>query len=145
MSYSIDTNILLYASDENSPHHAKAIEFLQHCASSPETLYVAWVCLMSYLRISTHPAIFSQPLTPAEATANVSALINLPQVRTLGEEEGFWKTYQEVTAGLVVRGNLVPDAHLSAVLVQHGIKRVYTNDTDFKKFEFLDVRNPFAE
>ena len=45
---------------------------------------------------------------------------------------------------LPVRGNLVPDAHLAALLRQHGIRTLYTNDSDFRKFSFLDVRNPFA-
>jgi hypothetical protein len=43
-----------------------------------------------------------------------------------------------------VRGNLVPDAHLAALLKQHGIRRLYTNDADFRKFPFLDVRSPFG-
>jgi predicted nucleic acid-binding protein len=43
-----------------------------------------------------------------------------------------------------VRGNLVPDAHLAALLRQHGVRRLYTNDADFRKFAFLDVRNPFS-
>jgi len=42
-----------------------------------------------------------------------------------------------------VRGNLVPDAHLAAILRQHGVGALYTNDADFLKFGFLEVRNPF--
>lgn len=145
MSYSIDVNILLYASDETAPAHVRSVEFLNRCAASPEILYLAWTCLMSYLRIGTHQAIFTQPLTPAEAMANVSALISLPQVRTIGEQEGFWNCYQDITRGLVVRGNLVPDAHFAALLFQNGITTLYTHDADFRRFEFLSVRNPLLE
>ena len=74
---------------------------------------------------------------------NVEALTRLPHVRLLSEEEGFWEIYRGVTGEVNVRGNLVPDAHLAALLRQHGIRTLYTNDSDFRKFSFLDVRNPF--
>jgi predicted nucleic acid-binding protein len=65
-------------------------------------------------------------------------------VRLLSEEEGFWEVYREVAGEVPVRGNLVPDAHLAALLRQHGIRTLYTNDSDFRKFSFLDVGTPFA-
>jgi predicted nucleic acid-binding protein len=43
-----------------------------------------------------------------------------------------------------VRGNLVPDAHLAAILKQHGVRTLFTRDTDFRKFPFLDLRDPFT-
>jgi hypothetical protein len=49
-----------------------------------------------------------------------------------------------VTAAVPARGNLVPDAHLAALLLQHDVRVIYTNDRDFRKFDFLDTRNPFA-
>lgn len=45
----------------------------------------------------------------------------------------------------MVRGNLVPDAHLAALLKQNGIKALFTNDADFRRFPYLDVRNPFLD
>ena len=63
--------------------------------------------------------------------------------RVLAEEEGFLATYREATAGLVVRGNLVSDAHLVALLRQHGVGTLYTNDRDFRRFRALRVINPF--
>jgi toxin-antitoxin system PIN domain toxin len=98
---------------------------------------------MGYLRISTHPGIFSSPLSPAEALGNLEALLNLPRVKILTELEGFLEVYREVTGRFPVRGNLVPDAHLAALLRQHDVRMIYTTDTDFKKFDFLKVRNPF--
>ncbi len=111
--------------------------------SGSEIVYLAWITAMAYLRIATHPAIFENPLSPDEAVRNLEVLLRRPRVRLLAEEEGFWDVYREVTAGLVVRGNLVTDAHLAALLRQHGVRRLYTNDADFRKFRFLDVRNPF--
>jgi uncharacterized protein len=98
---------------------------------------------MAYLRVATHPAIFEHPLSPEEAVSNLGALLRRPRVRLLSEDEGFWDVYREATDGLVVRGNLVTDAHLAALLKQHGVRRLYTNDADFRKFRFLDIRNPF--
>jgi uncharacterized protein len=60
------------------------------------------------------------------------------------EETGFLKVYREVTGSLPVRGKLVPDAHLVALLRQHGARTLYTRDGDFRKFPFVDVRDPFA-
>ncbi|WP_447970370.1 TA system VapC family ribonuclease toxin [Nitrospira sp. M1] len=144
MSFSLDVNILLYASDRSSSFHLAASDFLEQCASNRELCYLAWPTLMSYLRIATHPRIFTHPLSPNEVLANIEALLNLPHVRSLSEEEGFLEIYREVTGEMPVRGNLVPDAHLVALLRQHDIKKLYTADTDFLKFFWLDVRNPFA-
>jgi toxin-antitoxin system PIN domain toxin len=99
---------------------------------------------MGYLRIATHPSIFGQPLTPDEAMANMGTLLSLPHVRFLSEEEGFWDIYRDMTSEVPTRGNLVPDAHLAAILRQHGIKKLYSHDRDFLKFAFLDVRDPLA-
>ena len=74
-----------------------------------------------------------------------AALLGQTHVRTLGEIDGFWPMYRRTTAGLVVRGNLVPDAHLAALLLQHGVTTLWTHDRDFRKFEGIRVRDPFAE
>jgi len=144
LSYSIDANILLYASDSSNPWHTPASEFLARCAASADILALAWPTAMAYLRISTHPSIFAEPLTQAEAEQNLQGLLRLPQVRLLSETEGFWETYQQVSSKLPVRGNLVPDAHVAALLRHHGLRTIYTRDRDFHKFDFLDVRDPFA-
>ena len=143
MSYSVDVNILLYASDTSSPKHAEAIRFLKQRASDPDLFCIAWPTLISFPRIATHPRIFAQPLSPDDALGNVESLLSLPRVRMLSEGEGFLEIYREVTARFPVRGNLVPDAHLAALLLQHGVRRLYTEDRDFRKFDFLEVVDPF--
>jgi toxin-antitoxin system PIN domain toxin len=143
MSYSIDVNVLLYASDMSSPKHAEALRFLKQRASDPDLFCIAWATLIAFLRIATHPRIFTQPLSPDEALGNIESLLRLPRVRTLSEGEGFLEIYREVTGHFPVRGNLVPDAHLAALLRQHGVGRLYTVDRDFRKFDFLEVADPF--
>ena len=144
MSYSLDVNLLLYASDRSSARHDAARRFLESCAAGPEVLCVAWPTLMSYLRIATHPSIFAAALSPTEAFENVTALLSMPHVRAVSELDGFADAYKHVTSKVVVRGNLVPDAHLAAILFQHGIRTLYSSDRDFHKFVSLDVRDPFS-
>ena len=144
MSYSLDVNLLLYASDRSSNRHARARRFVESCAAGPEILCLTWPTLMSYLRIATHPRIFSAPLSPDEALGIITALIDLPHVRALSELDGFLDAYKHMTGEIPVRGNLVPDAHLATILFQHGIRTLYTNDRDFRKFQSLDVRDPFG-
>jgi toxin-antitoxin system PIN domain toxin len=145
VSFAVDANLLLYASDAGSPHSRRAAAFLADRAAGREVFCLAWTTIMTYLRIATHHAIFTDPLSPEEAGRNIDALLHLPHVRVLAEEEGFWELYREVSRPAPVRGNLVPDAHLAALLRQHGVRTLYTNDTDFRKFKFLDVRNPLEE
>ncbi len=144
MSFAIDVNILLYASDTRSPHFERARAFIDSCIGQKEIFYLGWPTVMSYLRIATHPAVFDHPLAPDEAMANVETLLNLPHVRFLSEEEGFWSVYRTMTAEVPTRGNLVPNAHLAALLRHHGVKTLHTHDRDLLKFPFLDVQDPLA-
>lgn len=142
MSYSIDANLLLYASDNTSPHYGRAMDFMLSRAEDPDLLCLTWPTIMAYQRIATHPSIFSSPLSPADAWGNILRLLELPRTRVISEEDGFAEDYSKVSESLVVRGNLVPDAHIATILRQHGVKRIYTADTDFRKFGFLKVINP---
>jgi hypothetical protein len=144
MSSAVDVNVLLYASDESNRFHSRALELLDRLAKGPDLLYIFWPVAMGYLRMATHPAIFPRPLSPENALHNVEQLIGLPHARTAGEAEDFWDLYLAATEGLVVRGNLVPDAHLVALMRQSGVATLWTHDRDFNKFEQVRVRDPFA-
>ena len=144
MSFAIDVNILLYASDAQCAQHERARRFLEASAAGTELIYLAWPTVMSYLRMATHPKIFSEPLSPAEASRNVEALMALPHCRVVGEGSGFWNVWVAATDGLTVQANLVPDAHLAALLRQHGISRLFTHDRDFRRFDFLEVIDPIG-
>jgi toxin-antitoxin system PIN domain toxin len=144
MSATIDVNILLYASDESSSFHTKAAALLDRLARGPDLLYLFWPVLMGYLRMSTHPAIFPRPLSVDIATGNVGQLLTLPHARAVGEGDDFWQVYGAVTSGAVVRGNLVSDAHLVALMRENGVGTLWSHDRDFRKFEAVRVRDPFA-
>jgi toxin-antitoxin system PIN domain toxin len=144
VSYSLDVNLLLYASNRRSDHHGRARQFVDACAEGPEIFCLTWLTIMSYLRIATHPGIFPTPLTPDEALGNIADLIELPHVRAVSELENFLEAYRRVAGAAPLRGNLVPDAHLAAILFQHGVRTLYTHDRDFRRFPTLDARDPFA-
>lgn len=144
MSFSVDVNILLYASDTGSPHYERARAFVDSCMRHDELFCLGWPTVMSYLRTATHPSVFDRPLKPHEAMANMESLQRLSHSRFLSEEEGFWEVYRGLTNQLPVRGNLVPDAHLAALLRQHKVTTLYTHDRDFRKFDFLKLRDPLG-
>jgi toxin-antitoxin system PIN domain toxin len=144
MSYSFDANVLLYASNESSEFYARAQVFLNDRQEDSDILCLTWPVLMAFQRIATHPSIFSNPMSAETAWGNVQQLLKLPRARVIQETASFALDYAEVSKSAGIYGNLVPDAHIATILRQHGVRRFYTADTDFKKFGFLEVVNPLA-
>lgn len=143
MSATIDANILVYASNEADPVHERARGLLGRLAAGPDLVYVFWPTVMAYLRIVTHPGILPRPLSPADATRNVGQLLGRPHVQAPGEVEGFWDAFR-VTAGGHARGNDIPDAHLVALMRQHGVRVLYTRDRGFRRYDGIETLDPFA-
>jgi len=144
MSFAIDANLLLYASDEDSSHHERAVGVLDAVALGPELVYLFWPTVMAYLRIATHPAIFRRPLSHADARANVGSLLELPHLQAIGEDDTFWHRFAEVADDVAPTGNLVPDAHLVALMLENGVRTIWTRDRDYRKFTGIRVHDPFA-
>ena len=144
MSFAIDANLLLYASDQESPWHNAAVRRLDELALGPEIVHLFWPTVMAYLRIATHPSIFSEPLSPEEAMQNVEGFLALPHVRSPGEHEGFWPAYRAAGEGVVLRGNVVPNAHVVALMRLYGVDAIWTRDRDYTKFRRIRVLDPFA-
>jgi uncharacterized protein len=143
MSETVDTNVLVYASDEASQFNKAAKDLLKSLSAGPAIVYLFWPVVMGYLRITTHSRIFTKPLTPAEAVRNIEGLLARPHIRTGGENTGFWQEYRSVTDTVLPRGNLVPDAHIVSLMYHYGITTIWTHDSDFRKFEGIKVRSPF--
>ena len=143
MSVTVDTNVLVYASNEADPLHQRARALIEELAAGPDLVYFFWPALLGYLRIVTHASILPRPLTPDEATRNVAQLLGWPHVRAPGERAGFWDLYR-ATAGDHARGNEVPDAHLAALMRQYGVSAIYTRDRSFRRFDGVEVRDPFS-
>ncbi len=145
MSYSVDVNLLVFASNEGSAEQSRAKTFLEERQRDPDLFCLTWPVLCGYQRIVTHPSIFRNPLDPGQAWANVRGLLAWPRVRVVGEEASFGEDFGQVVEKMSVRGNAVPDAHVATLLRQHGVNRIYSTDTDFRKFSFLEVINPLEK
>lgn len=142
MSAAIDTNLLLYASNSSSESFGVAHALIERLARGPELLYVFWPVAMGFLRLSTNPAVTDEPLSPAEALASLRDLIERNHVRTPGESVGFLGIYRE-TASPGTRGKDVTDAHIAALMRQHGVGTIYTRDRDFRRFDGIRIEDPF--
>lgn len=143
MSASVDANVLIYAANEDDPSNSAARAFIERLTAGPDLLYLFWPTLMAYLRITTNPRALRQPLSPDRAVENVDELLRLRNVVTGIESQTFWSTYL-ASGGATFRGNLVPDAHLATLMRENGVRILYTRDRGFRRFDFLDVRDPFA-
>jgi len=143
VSLTLDANVLLYASDRESTYRGRAIDELERHAAGPEPLYLFWPVVMAYVRISTHPSVFSRPLALSDAVANVERLLRRRHVRTPAEEEGFWRVFAGAASEATARGDLVPDTHIVALMRQHGVRTIVTRDRDFRRFDGIKVRDPF--
>jgi toxin-antitoxin system PIN domain toxin len=145
VSYTVDANILLYASDEQSLFHSAAAAALERLVAGPEIAYLFWPTAMAYLRIATHPTVFVRPLSHDEAVDNLRSLLDLAHVQSPGEQDRFWSRFSEVSLDIRPVGNLVPDAHLVALMLENGVDQIWTHDRDYRKFRGITVRDPFAD
>ena len=145
MSSTLDVNVLVYAADETSRRHPRARALLDHIAGSPSITYLLWPVLLAYVRITTHPAILDSPLSPDAAIADIDDLMQRPQIVVVGEGDRFWDTFKRVAQSVTPRGNLVPDAHLVALMHEHGVSTIWTHDRDFRKFSGITVKDPFDQ
>ncbi len=137
----IDANILLYAYNASSDHHDRARKWLEHALSSPEPVRLAWVTILSFLRIGTNPQAFPRPFSTAEAISIVSEWFAQPAVAILDPGERHWTILKNLIPTAQARGPLVMDAHLAALSVEHGAI-LCTGDRDFSRFPGLRVKNP---
>lgn len=145
MSETFDVNVLVYATDRGSPFHDRAKELVERFLAGPGLVYLLWPVALGYLRIVTHPSLLDAPLAPDVAVANIEQFVSQSHVRLVGERDGFWSAYRRVVDVVRPRGNLVPDAHLVALMQQNGISTIWTHDRDFRKFEGITVRDPFPD
>lgn len=144
MTATLDVNVLVYAADERSSRHDRARSFLDDVARSTSLTYLFWPVLIGYVRIITHPRIIDAPLSPEEAMQDIEGLISRPQIVTPGEGDHFWSIFRNVASEVRPRATLVPDAYLVALMREHGVTTIWTNDGDFNRFDGITVRNPFA-
>ncbi len=142
MKYSIDVNLFLYATDADNPHHGQARQFLETLIKEEGKCYLAWDTVYSFLRISTHPTIFENPLSPKIALLNITNACAALDATLVSPDETSWEIFAKLSQRLAPRGKAVPDAVLASVLEAQGVSRLYTHDRDFWKFPYLKPVDP---
>jgi toxin-antitoxin system PIN domain toxin len=137
----IDANLLLYAVHKGAPQHRHAAAWLTEQLNGPKRVGLPWQSLGAFLRISTHPRAFERPLTPSTAWELVSDWLTAPAawIPQPGPEHA--RIFGELITAYEICGNLVPDAGLAALAIEHGIPLCST-DTDFARFRELHWINP---
>jgi len=139
----VDANLLLYAYDPHSSHHAACKSWLEATLTGPSLVRFAWITLWAFLRISTNPRVYERPLSMAEAEQAVSSWLAQPAVGILDPGERHWDILRRLTKDGQAAGSLVMDAALAALAVEHGAT-LYTTDRDFARFTELRWTNPVA-
>jgi len=141
----VDTNIFVYAADEDSPFHGACRARIEEWRRQPSPWFSTWGIIYEFLRVITHPRVFRNPWNVGQAWEFVEALLASPSFGMLvpGERHA-------VAAASVIResaflqGNLIHDARTAILMREHGIRKIYTRDTDFHRFPFLEPLDPTA-
>lgn len=136
----VDANLLVYAHVSDFAEHATAREWLDGELNGTGPVGLPWPSLLAFLRLTTNPRIFDRPLAMTDAWKQIEAWLSVPSVTIPAPGTH----HAQVLASLmpaVSRSNLVPDAHLAALAIEHGLVLCST-DGDFARFEGLRWSNP---
>lgn len=139
----IDANLLLFAVDAGSPWHERAAEWFTAQLNGDRRVGIPWESLAAFVRIATHPRASDRPLQPDEAWSFVEEWLAVPTVWIPQPTDAHADVLSSLVRRYRLAGNLVPDAHLAAIAIEHGLE-VCSADSDFARFPEVRWRNPFA-
>ncbi|EKD50509.1 MAG: PilT protein [uncultured bacterium] len=140
----VDTNILIYAHRAECPQHKKSFRYLKNLSEGTKPWVIAWPCLYEFLRVVTHPRVFSPPTPLATALSEIENLCASPTLILISETERHLPLLSDMALGSQVDGNLMFDTHIATLLLEHGVSEIATADNDFKRFKGLTIVNPVA-
>lgn len=143
----VDTNILVYAHRSTTNAHARAVEWLRYLAEGDRPWAIPLFCFAEFLRVVTHPKIFSPPSTLQEAIAALREILRSPSLVVLTPASRFLSALFDVTEEGDARGNIVFDAQIAALCLENGVRRLLTTDRDFGRFSSLRIvslADPFS-
>lgn len=139
----VDANVLLYAVNEDAQHHVSSRTWLDRAFGGADTVGLGWVALLAFVRLSTKPELFKNPLGIDEAFDQVQAWIAAPGAVVVGPGSTHAEILRTTLARVGVAGNLVNDAHLAALALEHHAD-VVSYDNDFSRFAGVRWRTPDA-
>ncbi len=139
----VDANLLLYAEDQLSEHHQPAREWWDDRLSGADPVALCWPVLDAFIRIGTNPRVHRRPLTLKEASDRIDSWFNQSCVSIVQPTDQHWSIFRQMLEKGKAVGNLVSDAHLAALAVEHNCLLCST-DSDFSRFPRLKWKNPIA-
>lgn len=139
----IDANILLYAADEEAPHHHRAAAWLTTQLNGDRRVGIPWESITAFLRIATHPRASARPLTATAAWGFVADWLAVESVWIPTPTDRHMDVLATLVATHDITGNLMPDAHFAALAIEHGLE-VCSADSDFARFTEVRWTNPLA-
>lgn len=101
----------------------------------------AWVVLLAFLRLSTHRAVLPSPLDLPRAQAVVELWLRSPAAMVIEPTPRHLALLAGLLDGAGTAGNLVNDAHLAALALEHRAT-VVSFDRDFARFEGVALQRP---
>ena len=137
----VDVNVLINAARRDAPDHHAWLEWLDSARVGSEPLGVPSLALSGMLRIVTHPRIFAEPSRLSDALDFAEALRTSPAVVEVTPGERHWEIFTDLCKSVGARGNVVPDAYLAALAIEHGATWV-TADRGFARFPRLRLEHP---
>jgi toxin-antitoxin system PIN domain toxin len=138
-----DVNVLVYAYREDAPRHPRYREWLAQVVDGREAYGMSDLVLSGFLRVVTHPAVFSPPSPIRHALGFVDALRGHPNCVHIAPGARHWAIFVTLCRDAGVKGNLVPDAYLAALAIESGSEWM-TSDRDYARFPGLRWRDPGA-
>lgn len=136
-----DINVLIHAHNKDSPVHDMARRWWDECLARSEGVGLAWVTILGFIRIATHPRILNSPLPVDAVNQRLSSWLALSHVHIPHPSERHFERLQKALERLGTAGNLTTDAHLATLAIERGYI-LYSTDHDFARFEGLKWRNP---
>lgn len=140
----VDANLLIYSVTKTAQHHELAREWLDASLSdSPGSEVVAfdWLVLTAFIRITTNPRLSLNPLSVELATKVARDWLAQPAAILINPTDRHLPLMKEILMPLGTAGNLVNDAHLAALAIEHGAT-IYSFDNDFARFEGIRWIDP---
>ncbi len=138
-----DVNVLVYAHREDADRHDEYASWLEGRANSETAFGVSDLVLSGFIRIVTHPRVFTLPSPLSAALAFAGALREFPNAVPVSPGERHWGLFRRLCESAGARGNLVPDAYLAALAIESGAEWIST-DRDYSRFPGLRWCHPLA-
>lgn len=139
----LDANLLLYAYDRVSTHHAKARTWIEQLFSGTALIGLPWQTISAFLRIMTNPRLPGERFTLEEAVQVVDGWLDQPNVKLLAAGDHHWILFRQMVIEGQAAGALISDAHLAALAMEYG-GVLHTTDRDFARFPGLRWKNPLG-